>query len=109
MHGSSPWRWMFRCVMTQSARVGHSLEATHGVGCSGVGALEFRPPVGPLIPRRRIAPRNPADYIFIRGRLCQIFGRKSRVLIGGPASGGCRNKDGVRSGFGKFRGGSYHK
>ncbi|BBN69130.1 Glutamate receptor family protein [Prunus dulcis] len=66
MHGSSPWRWMFRCVMTQSARVGHSLEATHGVGCSGVGALEFRPPVGPLIPRRRIAPRNPADYIFIR-------------------------------------------
>ncbi|BBN67978.1 Glutamate receptor family protein [Prunus dulcis] len=64
--GSSPWRWMFRCVMTQSARVGHSLEATHGVGCSGVGALEFRPPVGPLIPRRRIAPRNPADYIFIR-------------------------------------------
>ena len=37
---------MFRCVMIQSARVGHSLEATHGVGCSGVGALEFRPPVG---------------------------------------------------------------
>ncbi|KAI5345359.1 hypothetical protein L3X38_013236 [Prunus dulcis] len=45
----------------ESARVGHSLEATHGVGCSGVGALEFRPPVGPLIPRRRIAPGNPAD------------------------------------------------
>ncbi|KAI5355049.1 hypothetical protein L3X38_007944 [Prunus dulcis] len=45
----------------ESARVGHSLEATHGVGCSGVGALEFRPPVGLLIPRRRIAPGNPAD------------------------------------------------
>ncbi|KAI5354962.1 hypothetical protein L3X38_007857 [Prunus dulcis] len=45
----------------RSARVGHSLEATHGVGCSVVGALEFRPPVGPLIPRRRIAPGNPAD------------------------------------------------
>ncbi|KAI5311340.1 hypothetical protein L3X38_000081 [Prunus dulcis] len=44
VQGHHPWRWMFRCVMIQSACVGHSLGATHGVGCSGVGALEFCPP-----------------------------------------------------------------
>ncbi|KAI5348011.1 hypothetical protein L3X38_000898 [Prunus dulcis] len=27
------WRWMFWCVMIQSARVGLSIGATHGVGC----------------------------------------------------------------------------
>ncbi|CAL8084915.1 unnamed protein product [Prunus armeniaca] len=39
--------------------------------------MEFRPPVGPLIPRRKIAP----------GRLCQNFGKESQFLASGPGIG----------------------
>ncbi|CAL2255733.1 unnamed protein product [Prunus armeniaca] len=49
--------------------------------------MEFRPPVGLLIPGRGLVPGNPAYQpnnppvgLFSPGRLCQNFGRMSRVF-----------------------------
>ncbi|CAL8168610.1 unnamed protein product [Prunus armeniaca] len=72
--------------------------------------MEFYPPVGLLIPGRGLAPGNPTYYpnnppvgLFSPGRLCQIFGRKSRFLVSGPSIG---EMSAQRRGPPRFRGNS---